>query len=294
MTNRILAILFADVSGSTALYEKLGDRRALKAVESVLDELRAATAALGGRVVKTLGDEIMAVFPTAAAAAQAATGMQERVSGMKVLGGLRLAVRIGFHAGPVLEEGSDFFGDAVNTAARMATVAKSGQIITTEATAQALPAPILERTRDLDRLPVKGKQGALRLFELLWRDDEDLTVLGTQQRMLDTGGRILHLQHADRALVMDADLTTVLIGRDAASDIVIAHRSASRLHGRIERRRDNYFYTDLSTNGTYVTVAGDAEIHLRRDEIMLRGRGRLAYGQPGGDPRAETVLYFLE
>ena len=114
MTSRVLAILFADVGGSTALYEKLGDRRALKAVESVLDELRAATAALEGRVVKTLGDEIMAVFPTAAAAAQAATGMQERVSGMKAFGGLRLGVRIGFHAGPVLEEGGDFFGDAVH------------------------------------------------------------------------------------------------------------------------------------------------------------------------------------
>jgi class 3 adenylate cyclase len=294
MTNRILAILFADVSGSTVLYEKLGDRRALKAVESVLDELRAATAALKGQVVKTLGDEIMAVFPTAAAAAQAATGMQERVTAMKAFGGLRLGVRIGFHAGPVLEEGGDFFGDAVNTAARMATVAKSGQIVTTEATAQALPGPVLERTRDLDRLRVKGKQGELRLFELLWRDDEDLTVLGTQLEASGSGTRILRLQHADRALVMDADLTTVLIGRDAASDIVIAHRSASRLHGRIERRRDNYFYTDLSTNGTYVAVAGDAEIHLRREEIMLRGRGRLAYGHPGGDPRAEIVLYFVE
>ena len=294
MTNRVLAILFADVSSSTALYEKLGDRRALQAVESVLDELRAAAAALEGRVVKTLGDEIMAVFPTAAAAAQAATGMQERVTRMKPFGGLRPGVRIGFHAGPVLEEGGDFFGDAVNTAARMATVAKSGQIVTTEATAQALPAPMLERTRDLDRLSVKGKQGELRLFELLWRDDEDLTVLGTQLQVPASGVRLLRLQHADQALVMDADLTTVLIGRDTASDIVIAHRSASRLHGRIERRRNNYFYTDLSTNGTYVTVAGDAEIHLRREEIMLRGRGRLAYGHPGGDSRAETVLYFVE
>jgi len=294
MTERTLAILFADVSGSTALYEKLGDRRALKAVESVLDELRAATAALEGRVVKTLGDEIMAVFPTGTAAAQAAFDMQERVSRMKPFGGLRLGVRIGFHAGPVLEEGGDFFGDAVNTAARMATVAKSGQIVTTEATTQGLPAQILDRTRDLDRLPVKGKQGVLRLFEFLWRDDEDLTVLGTQLKAPASGARLLRLQHAGRALVMGADLTTVLIGRDTASDIVIAHRSASRLHGRIEHRRDNYFYTDLSTNGTYVSIAGDAEIHLRREEIMLRGQGRLAYGHSGEDARAEVVHYSLK
>jgi class 3 adenylate cyclase len=294
MTNHVLAILFADVSGSTALYEKLGDRRALKAVEAVLDELRAATAASDGRVVKTLGDEIMAVFPNAAAAAQAAAAMQERVAALKSFGGLRLGVRIGFHAGPVLEEAGDFFGDAVNTAARMATVAKSGQIVTTEATTQSLPAPVLTRSRDLDRLPVKGKQGELRLFELLWRDDEDLTVLGTREHVITGGERVLRLQHASRTLVMDAGLTTVLVGRDAASDIVIAHRSASRLHGRLERRRDNYFYTDLSTNGTYVAVAGDAEIRLRREEIMLRGHGRLAYGHPGEDARAEIILFSLE
>jgi class 3 adenylate cyclase len=294
MTTRILAIVFADVSGSTALYEKLGDRRALRAVDAVLDQLRAATAAREGRVVKTLGDEIMAVFPTAASAAAAAVEMQERVAGMKSFGGLRLGVRIGFHAGPVLEEAGDFFGDAVNTAARMATVAKSGQIVTTAGTVEAMPASILGRTRDLDRLSVKGKQSELRVFELLWRDDEDLTVLGTRENVLVGGGRILRLKHAERTLVMDADLTTVLIGRDAASDIVIAHRSASRLHGRIERRKDNYFYTDLSTNGTYVVVAGDAEIRLRREEIMLRGQGRLAYGHPAADARAEIVLYSLE
>ena len=294
MTTRFLAIVFADVGGSTALYEKLGDRRALRAVDAVLDQLRAATAAREGRVVKTLGDEIMAVFPTAVAAAAAAVEMQERVAGMKALGGLRLGVRIGFHAGPVLEEAGDFFGDAVNTAARMATVAKSGQIVTTAATVEALPASMLGRTRDLDRLSVKGKQGELRVFELLWRDDEDLTVLGTRENVVVGGGRILRLKHAERTLVMDADLTTVLIGRDAASDIVIAHRSASRLHGRIERRKDNYFYTDLSTNGTYVVVAGDAEIRLRREEIMLRGQGRLAYGHPAADARAEIVLYSLE
>lgn len=294
MTERIFAILFADVSGSTVLYETLGDRRALKAVESVLDELRAATGAREGRVVKTLGDEIMAVFPTAGAAAAAAIEMQERVAGIKSHGALRLGVRIGFHAGPVLEEGGDFFGDAVNTAARMAGVAKSGQIVTTASTAEALPQEMLARTRDLDRLAVKGKQAELQVFELLWRDDDDLTVLGTSEQMLDSPARVLRLTHGERSLVMDADLTMVLIGRDAASDIVIAHRSASRLHGRIERRKANYFYTDLSTNGTYVTIGRDAEIRLRREEIMLRGQGRLAYGHSGKDARAEIVRFSLE
>ena len=84
---RVLTILFADVSGSTALYETLGDRRALKAVESVLEALRAATGNQRGRVVKTLGDEIMAVFETPESGARAAIEMQERVASVKPAGG---------------------------------------------------------------------------------------------------------------------------------------------------------------------------------------------------------------
>jgi adenylate cyclase len=294
MSDPVLAILFADISGSTALYETLGDRRALKAVESVLDALRKATTANGGRVVKTLGDEIMAAFPSAANAAQAAVGMQERLAGMRSQGGVRLGVRIGFHAGPVLEEGGDYFGDAVNTAARVTGIAKRGQIVTTAASVDMLSDALRGRTRDLDQLPVKGKQAELRVFEVLWQDDEDLTVLGTQEDAGETQDSLLRLQHGARTLVMGEGISTVLIGRDAASDIVIAHRSASRLHGRIERRKGKYFYTDLSTNGTYVSVAGDAEIRLRREQIMLRGNGHLAYGHSSADARAEVVRYSLD
>lgn len=86
----------------------------------------------------------------------------------------------------------------------------------------------------------------------------------------------------------------MLIDRDASNHIVIRHRSASRLHGRIERRRDKYYYTDLSTNGTYVVVAADTELLLRREQIMLRGQGRLAYGHSAADARAEVVLFDLE
>ncbi|MGH8706436.1 MAG: adenylate/guanylate cyclase domain-containing protein [Burkholderiales bacterium] len=290
MAKRVLAILFADVSGSTSLYERLGDRSALGAVGSVLDALRGAAAEFGGRVIKTHGDEIMVVFPSAAAAARAATRMQGRVADLPAFAGTRLGVRIGFHLGSVLEEGGDVFGDAVNTAARMAGLAKSGQIVTTEAAVEALPAQVREATRDLDRLSVKGKREELRVYEVLWQDDADLTVLGARVAV-PAEVRSLCLEHAGRTLVMGPELATILVGRDKASHIVIAHRSASRLHGRFERRRDKYFYTDLSTNGTYVAIAGDAEILLRREEIMLRGRGQLAYGRPSADSRAELVRF---
>jgi adenylate cyclase len=227
-------------------------------------------------------------------AARSAACMQGRIAALPAFGDTRLGVRIGLHAGSVLEEGGDVYGDAVNTAARMTELAKSGQIVTTGATVEALPEQLRDATRDLDLLAVKGKQDELHVYELLWRDDEDLTVLGTRGAVPLAGDCGLRLQHGGRTLLMGADLPMVLLGRDTDNNIVIQHRSASRLHGRIERRRDRYFYTDLSTNGTYVTIAADAEILLRREQIMLRGRGRLAYGHAAADPRAELVLFSVE
>src|SRR5690242_20041625 len=144
------AILFADLSGSTSLYEKLGDQRALAAVESVMAEMRKSIALEHGRVVKTIGDEVMAVFSSADEAMQAASDIQNRISAIDPIEGVRMAIRAGFHYGPAIEEAGDFFGDAVNTAARMAGLAKSGQIITTGATIEALSPLLRESTRDLE------------------------------------------------------------------------------------------------------------------------------------------------
>lgn len=294
MPARALAVLFADVSGSTTLYERLGDRAALAAVDSVLDALRGVALESGGRVVKTIGDEIMASFPTAAAAARAAAEMQRRVAGLPAFGDTRLAVRIGFHLGPVIEEEGDLFGDTVNTAARMAGLAKAGQVITTGQAVAALPAQLRETTRDLDAFAIKGKQDEIRVCEVLWQDDEDLTLTAVRARVPASAIPVLTLSHAGRTVVMDMETPVVLLGRDAGNQVVIAHRTASRLHGRIERRRDKYFYTDLSTNGTYVAMDGDDELLLRREEVMLRARGCLAYGFPAKDKRAELVLFNIE
>ena len=69
---RTLCVLFADVAGSTPLYEKLGDAQALRAVEMCLTCMREATLALHGRIVKSMGDGVMAAFDTATAAMHAA------------------------------------------------------------------------------------------------------------------------------------------------------------------------------------------------------------------------------
>ena len=113
---RNLAVLFADISGSAKLYESLGDVEALSTIERCLAIIRQACVDSGGRVVKMIGDEVMAVFPAADGAARAATDMQARISVQRTARGAPLAIHVGFNYGPVLEEGNDVFGDCACSA----------------------------------------------------------------------------------------------------------------------------------------------------------------------------------
>src|SRR5712691_1710637 len=226
------AILFADVSGSTALYEKLGDRPAARAIEACLDELRSVVAKWEGKVVKTIGDELMVVFDRPEAASAAEREMQCRVTALRSTGGVNLAIRIGFHFGPVLEDRGDFWGDGVNTAARLAGLAKAGQILTSGATANALPAAQRTDLRDLDAIQVKGKHEAVRVFELMWGDVDEATQFAGLASSAKVQVRLI-LEVGERTMEFPREKTMLSLGRDSSCDIVVSEKTASRLHARI-------------------------------------------------------------
>src|SRR5438874_363129 len=173
-----LAVLFADITGSTRLYEKLGNARALECVGLCLNIMRESALGCGGRVVQTIGDEVLCVFPTALAATQAATEMQSRVEMQEPVSGQRLQIHVGLQFGPVLEEGQDVFGDCVNVAARMVKLAKPSQIIAGGECVEALTGPMKDRTRALDKLPVKGREQEVDVYEVLWRQSEEVLLRG--------------------------------------------------------------------------------------------------------------------
>jgi len=271
------AILFADVSGSTALYELLGDKPAAKAIDAVLGALREVIASRDGLVVKTIGDELMVVFNNPEAACEAAREMQQRMATWPPISGAKLAIRIGFHHGLVLEDKGDFWGDGVNTAARLAGLAKAGQILTTGATANALPGVQRGNLRDLDAISVKGKQDAVRVFELMWGDTEDSTAYARPAASANVQAS-LTLEIGERTIGFPRDKQVLILGRENTCDIVVLEKTASRKHARIERKGVQYVLVDESTNGTYVAIEGEREVLLRRDSVMLRGRGKIALG----------------
>jgi class 3 adenylate cyclase len=287
-TQRKLCVLFADVCGSTRLYEKLGDSEALHAVDRCITRMERATAIYEGRVVKTIGDEVMAIFPSADAAFQAACEMQQRIDALPPVSGLKLTIRVGFHYGSALEGNNDVFGDTVNVAARMVGLAKGGQITTTGETVEQLSALLRQATRELDTLAVKGKSEGVQVFEIIWQESAELTM-----RVAPAAAHParLQLRHAGIEVQVESEREGLSFGRDAGNDFIIADRRASRSHARIERRIDRYVLIDQSTNGTYVTFDGELEFALKHEEVMLRGQGRIAFGHSSRDSNAEVVEF---
>lgn len=274
---RSLCVLFADVSGSTRLYEKLGDAEALRAVERCLNRMRRVVDGHGGKVIKTIGDEVMTTFDTADAGIQAACEMQHRVTDLPPVSGVKLAIRVGFHYGPAIEENDDVFGDTVNTAARMAGLAKAGQIMTTAETMAAVTLSLAPEVREIDALTVKGKAEDVRVFEVLWQDGADLTMKASSIVASYAAARLL-VSYRGVEVTLDTSHGPLTLGRDMSNEVVIKDQRASRNHARIERRRDKFVLVDQSTNGTFLRIEGENEVILKREEIILRGQGTIGFG----------------
>jgi adenylate cyclase len=291
---RHATVLFADVSGSTKLYEAAGDAVALETINRIIAEMRRATEQAGGRVVKTIGDEVMALFPTPGAAATAASQIQMETDMLPIVGGMKLAVRIGFHSGPVIQRDNDVFGDTVNLAARLVAQATKEQIIISSSTAEELGEGYKERMRGLYAITVKGKADDIALYELMWRYDGATTVILKPKGAAPKPKTVMvRLKYRGKEIVRRRDNDSVTLGRDEMSGLVIMEDKCSRHHCTIERRGDKFVLKDHSTNGTYVTIGEDDEILLQRDEIPLRKRGWISFGQTRIGPH-ESVEFFCD
>ncbi len=290
---RETTVLFADVTGSASLYERAGDRAAAQGIHSCLKALHSATAASGGRVLKNIGDEIMALFPSADRAAEAAARMHVAVNALPAVAGQKLALRIGFHTGSIVQRGDDIFGDTVNIASRLAAQATRGQVLTSRETAKKLSPLLRASTRQLYNVAVKGRAAEISLWELVWSKDADVTDFPLAETTKRRSRRSLRLTLGGRELVCRRSDDVITIGREPTSAFVVDEATASRRHCVIERRQQNFVVRDLSANGTYMSFAeGGGEMVLRREEVVLRGRGWLTFGQP--KDAATHVLEFFE
>jgi class 3 adenylate cyclase len=182
---RSLALVFSDVVGSTAYFAKYGDVAGRSLQQLHLDLLTGALPLGGGRVVDTAGDGAFSVFSTADQAADVVARLLYMVSEANESRPLehRLALRVGVHVGPVLTDGVQVTGDAVNLASRVASAAEPGAIAVTRAAYGELGGRWRVRCRALPPVELKGVAHPVELFSLEWRDP---AVFATKVRVVET------------------------------------------------------------------------------------------------------------
>jgi class 3 adenylate cyclase len=293
-----LAIVFADVVGSTRLYEELGDQRAREVVAICIDIMRQATEEHHGTVIKTMGDEVMSTFAVANDALNAAAKMQKSITGNPELTaeGHHVAIRIGCHAGPVVVENRDVFGSTVHTANRMTSQAKAGQIITTEAMVAQLTPQWQASVRQIDVATLKGQGAEVTLFEVLWQTDDITSMLPSVAISATEGRRAMRLRLTfdGGEVMLTEQRPNVAIGRADDNDLVIRGNLISRLHARIEINRNKFVLIDQSTNGTFVQAEGGEELFVRRDSVQIKGEGLIGLGRVPERDSPLTIRFYCE
>lgn len=290
----IITVMFADVAGSTELYQQFGDEHANAIIHDVLEMMSDITIKNSGKVVKTIGDEIMCRFSKADNAFITASVIQEMLHNRPKVNGVKVNVRIGMHTGQaLLREDGDVFGDVVNVAARVVAIAKGNQIITTKDTIDALSAVFQTSCREFDRIPLKGQSEESVICEVIWEAD-DATRMSTMINFIDTipSARQLHLKYMDKEVVLNPQSPRLSLGRGNQCDFVINSIHASRSHATIEFRRGKFVIIDQSTNGTFVKNDDSSEVYLRREELPIMGSGTISLGVNTGHEQQHQI-YFL-
>ena len=288
-----VAILFADVVGSTQLYDKFGDTKASETVAQCLDVMKDATHQYQGTVIKTIGDEVMSTFPTVEEAMGAAVMMQTRISAdNRDEDRIAVSIRLGCHFGPVVQEQNDIFGAAVHTANRMTSQAKARQIVISGETVAKMSPDLKRQTRQIDVATVRGKLDEVALYELLWNPEEATSMLPTIE--WENQGRKasrLQLSFRDQSIEVTDKRKSVIMGRAEDNDLVIKGNLISRIHAKVEMRRGKFILVDQSTNGTFVQNLQGEETFVRRDTAEISGEGTIGLGR-SEEPGASLAIYY--
>ncbi len=294
-----VAILFADVVGSTQLYDQFGDTKASETVAHCLEVMKDATHQFDGTVIKTIGDEVMSTFSTVDDAMSAAAQMQGRITADQEQATdeerIPVSIRIGCHFGPVVQEQNDIFGAAVHTANRMTSQAKARQIVISGATVEQMGPEWKAQTRQIDVATVRGRIDEVALYELLWQPDEATSMVPTIEWESKTRNATkLTLSFRETTVEVTDMKKNVNMGRADDNDLVVKGNLISRIHARVEKRRGKFILIDQSTNGTFLqNVEGD-ETFIRRDSTELVGEGIIGLGRVAKPGTPLAIHYVLE
>lgn len=295
-------LVFADLIGSTGAFESQGNALATLMVTQVTTALAEEVRRFDGRVVKVMGDGVLAMFTDGPSAIRAVLDMQRKhlARMSEIPPALRLPIRIGVAQGAVEMVGDDCYGDAVNLASRLSDLCGPHQILATlAALAGSEELPGLQFKR-LGLVNIRGRSEPCEICQIDWGEDLATSPM-TQQANLATDHYLdrdaakrqqIELGWRDEFQIFSTDEFPVEIGRTQQADFVIKHPGVSRAHARLAWRSGSIVFTDLSSFGSWIRfVDGGADVLLRRDACVLHGSGQIALGSPFADPSAAVIKF---
>ena len=297
-------VVFADLLGSTGLFESTGNAKATRAVTQLTQWMGEVCVAHGGRVVKTLGDGVFAVFSSGGRAIDAVVELQ-RSHQRHMIGahaGVNLPIRVGVASGEVEIVAGDCYGDAVNVAARLSDLSGGNQIWASSNVINGIEEADGVRFRPLGPISIRGRAEPCTVYQVEWRVDEHTDFL-TMQGALDPamlasnfdvlGGQI-ELSWLDVKKSFKSFELPIHIGRVSSVEFVINDPRVSREHARIDWRNGSVMLVDVSTYGCWVRFSGGgSDLLLRREECVLHGRGEIALGASFADISVPTVAFLV-
>ena len=321
-------VLFADLRGSTSMYETLGNADATAVVSRSVALLARIVAVHGGHVVKTLGDGLMAVFELPSQGVAAADDMHDSLarigmadddsaepssgdfqasgfdSGRELAEGgaptlpprppVPLKLQVGLAHGEVVEMGGDVFGDAVNVAARLLDHAGDNETLATADVVEGLGEWERSRFRSLDRMQLRGRVEPVHvhLQEPVRRFGDTAATAYGDMLLPVAEPEGIRLVWLDLNRIYAGTSLPVILGRSPQATYIIDDTRVSRSHARIDWHGGTFQLVDLSYNGTYVRFDNDPEIiSLRRGACTLHGSGVIGLGAPPSEPISPCVRF---
>ena len=281
-----VTVLFVDISGSTALYAQRGDAAAFSLTKTCLELVGAQVTAAGGRVLREIGDGLLAVFETSASALHAAIRIDQAIAAPECpLASEGVRVRSGISAGLAILLADDVYGDVANVAARLVGRADAGEIFLSGRVYEGLPAELRASVQLIDQMALRNRPTPVLVYKYA-PNSQRATIKAVARRRPSTA--TLELSRGDTLVVVGPERPQARLGRDPDNDICIEDDVVSRHHAEIALRGDRFIVIDRSTNGTYVYADNGPMLRLVREEIVLAPAGHLVLGV---EETAQPIVY---
>jgi class 3 adenylate cyclase len=279
---RNLVVMFTDVQGSTAYFEKHGDAAGLFMVHQCNQSIRLLVEKHGGTAIKTIGDGSMVTFPEPKSAVEAAVEIQMAVSELAAARPQpeRIALRIGMHYGSGIVRTTDVFGDVVNMASRVESVAGPGQIVISEEV-YALLGECRFPISQLGRFALKGKTGRRTLYQVVWKQSQVEDTQSSIAIPISAGTPVFKLQllHQDGTGGEEFPVKSELfLGLSTAGGLVVSDDSQSiSVCARVFVDERTLFVENRSDLGGGVFLRLSSLHVLEHQDVFLAGRQLFRY-----------------